>query len=49
MSFAIMDLASLAAGVALVLWATAVRRDMKRGGLLRGAGLMPVGAAQDAG
>lgn len=43
----VMGLVSLAASAALVIWGAAIRRDMERGGLLHGGGLMPAGAAQE--
>jgi hypothetical protein len=44
---AMMSLVTLAASVSLVIWSTAIRRDMERSGFLRGAGLMPAGATQE--
>ncbi len=45
---AIGGLLGAGAGMALVVWGTAVRRAMGHDGLLHGAGLMPEGAAQEA-
>jgi hypothetical protein len=44
----VMGLLGLAAGSALVVWGAGIRRDMDQGVVLRGAGLLPAGAAQEA-
>jgi hypothetical protein len=45
----VMGLLGLAAGSALVVWGARIRRDMDRGRFLDGAGMLPAGAAQEAG
>lgn len=44
---AVFGVLGLGAGMVLVLWGAAVRREMERGHILHGAGLIPAGAAQD--
>lgn len=44
-----MGLVAAGASAAVVVWGAALRRSMERHGMLHGAGLMPAGAAQEAG